>query len=47
MIDDQAVIKMTSNSVNYLRVKHIDVAYHYVRDKVKEEALKLKYTFIN
>ena len=38
---------MTSNSVNHSRIKHIDVAYHYVRDKVKEGTLKLKYIFIN
>ena len=47
MIDNQTVIKMISNFINYSRVKHINVAYHYVRDKVKEEAVKLNYIFIN
>ena len=34
---------MAENSVNHPRVKHIDVVYHYVRNKVAEELMKLMY----
>ena len=34
---------MASNPVNHPRAKHIDVAYHYVRNKVEERAIKLEY----
>ncbi len=34
---------MTENSVNHPRAKHIDVAYHYVRNKVADEIMKLMY----
>ena len=30
---------MASNSMNHLRAKHIDIAYHYVRHKVVEEGV--------
>ncbi len=34
---------MAENSVNHPRVKHIDVAYHYVRNKVADELMELVY----
>ncbi len=34
---------MGSNPVNHPRAKHIDTSYHYVRNKVEEEAIRLKY----
>ena len=43
LADNQAAIKMTSNPVNHPRFKHIDVAYHLVRDKVEEGAIKFEY----
>ena len=39
LADNQAAIKMASNSVNHPRAKHIDIAYHYVRHKVAEEGV--------
>ena len=38
---------MISNSINHSRVKHIDIAYHYVRSKVIEEKIiEIGYIFI-
>ena len=34
---------MGSNPVNHPRAKHIDTSYHYVRNKVEEGAIRLKY----
>ncbi len=47
LADNQATIKMGSNLVNHLRVKHIDTSYHYVRNKVEEGAIRLKYILID
>ena len=38
---------MTSNSINHSRVKYIDVIYYFVRNKVKERIVKLKYILID
>ena len=34
---------MADNPVNHPRAKHIDVAYHYVRNKVADELMELVY----
>jgi len=47
LADNQAAIKMGSNLVNHSRAKHIDTSYHYVRNKVEEGAIRLKYIFID
>ncbi len=47
LADNQAAIKMGSNLVNHLRAKHIDTSYHYVRNKVEEGAIRLKYILID
>lgn len=38
---------MTSKPFNHPRVKRIDVVYHYVRNKVEDEAVKLIYILID
>ena len=38
---------MTSNFINYFRIKHIDVTYYFVKNKVKERTVKLKYILID
>jgi len=43
LADNQTAIKMGSNPVNHSRAKHIDTSYHYVRNKVEEGAIRLKY----
>ncbi len=47
LADNQAAIKMSSNPVNHSRAKHIDTSYHYVRNKVEEGAIRLKYILID
>ncbi len=47
LADNQATIKMNSNLVNYFRAKHIDTSYHYIRNKVEEKAIRLKYILID
>ncbi len=47
LADNQAAIKMGSNLVNHPRAKHIDTSYHYVRNKVEEGAIRLKYILID
>ncbi len=37
---------MTENSINHSRVKHIDVIYHYVKNKIADELIKLMYISI-
>ena len=38
-VDNQAAIKMVMNSINHPRTKHIDSAYHVVREIVVETGL--------
>ncbi len=47
LADNQATIKMSSNLVNHFRAKHIDTSYHYIRNKIEERAIRLKYILIN
>ena len=37
---------MIKNSINYFRVKHIDVIYYYVKNKIADELMKLRYISI-
>jgi hypothetical protein len=43
LCDNQSCIKMTENPVFHDRSKHIEICYHYIRDKVQRGALKLQY----
>ena len=47
LADNQATIKMSSNLVNHSQAKHNDTSYHYVRNKVEERAIRLKYILID
>ena len=40
--DNQSCIKMCKNSVMQKRTKHIDVKYHFVRERVEDETIKLQ-----
>ena len=39
--DNQSCIKMCKSPVMQKRTKHIDVKYHFVRDREEDEALEL------
>jgi len=41
--DNQSCIKLTENPVFHDRSKHIDLKYHYIRDMVQRNVIKLKY----
>ena len=42
-IDNQAAQAMATNPVNHERTKHIDIAYHFVREVVQAGMVKLFY----
>ncbi len=41
--DNQRAIKLTNNPVFQRRIKHIAVKYHYIRDLIDQEQIKLEY----
>jgi hypothetical protein len=41
--DNQGCIKLSKNSVMKERTKHIDIAYHFVREMVKDKVIELEY----
>ena len=43
LCDNQSYIKLTENLVFPNRSKHIDLKYHYIRDMVQRNVIKLKY----
>jgi hypothetical protein len=44
LIDNQSAIKLATNPVYHKRSKHIDIKYHWIREKVAiKDLVKLKY----
>ena len=43
-MDNQAAIKIAENAESNHRSKHIDIRYHFIREKVKENKVKLIFT---
>ena len=41
--DNQGAIKLASNPVFHKRTKHIDVRYHFIREKVEQGVVKFIY----
>uniref|UniRef100_A0AAV1VGB9 Uncharacterized protein n=1 Tax=Peronospora matthiolae TaxID=2874970 RepID=A0AAV1VGB9_9STRA len=41
--DNQDCIALAKNPVYHTRTKHIDIKYHFLRDKVKEGVIELEY----
>lgn len=41
-VDNQSAIKLANNPVNHKRSKHIDVKYHFIREKLNDGILKLE-----
>jgi hypothetical protein len=39
LIDDKSVIDLVHNSVRHQRSKHIDIIYHWLRDKIADGQL--------
>ncbi|KAH9150574.1 hypothetical protein LEN26_004051 [Aphanomyces euteiches] len=42
-VNNQPAMATASNPVNHSRTKHIDVRYHFVRERIQLEELKLEY----
>jgi hypothetical protein len=43
MEDNQACIAMSNNPITHKRMKHIDVRFHFVREKVESKEVELVY----
>ena len=41
--DNQSCIKMCENPVMHKRTKHIDVKYHFIRERVEDATIELQY----
>lgn len=41
--DNQSVIKLVFNNGNNKRLKHLDIRYHFIIDKIKEKCMSLQY----
>jgi hypothetical protein len=45
--NNQSCIKLSENPVFHDRSKHIEIKYHFIRDKVQRGAVKLQYICID
>jgi hypothetical protein len=43
LIDNQSAITITKNPAHHKHTKHIKVCYHFLKKKVEEKEIKLKY----
>jgi hypothetical protein len=41
--DKQSCVKLTENPVFHVRLKHIEMRYHYIRDMIQRKVLSLQY----
>ena len=41
--NNQTIIKLTYNLINYVRIKHISVKYHYVKKLIEQKIIKINY----
>lgn len=41
--DKQAAIAISRNSQSHTKMKHIDICYHYVREKAQDETIDIQY----
>jgi hypothetical protein len=41
--DNQSCIKLSENPVFHDRSKHIEIIYHFIRDRIQKGAVKLQY----
>ncbi|CAF2066949.1 unnamed protein product [Rotaria magnacalcarata] len=45
--DNQSTIAIANNTINHQRTKHIDVQFHFIRDKIKSNEIAVKHTSTN
>ena len=41
--DNQGAIDLTTNSKNHARTKHIDIKYHFIKEKVRDNEINVKF----
>lgn len=41
--DNQSAIKLANNPQSISRTRHIDIKYHFIREKVNEGSIKIEY----
>ena len=46
-IDNQNVKALVENSIHHNRTKHVDIVYHYIREKINEKRIQLEYISID
>jgi hypothetical protein len=47
LCDNQRCIKLSENTIFHDRSKHIEIKYHFIRDKVQKGVVKLQYVSTN
>lgn len=42
-VDNKSAIELAKNPINHERSKHIDIRFHFIREKVKEGSVELEH----
>ena len=45
--NNQNVIVFAKNAQFHIRIKHINIAHHFIREKVNNNIVNIQYVFIN
>ena len=45
-VDNQNVVKLANNFLNHARTKHISIQFHYVRELMKNDYVRITYVNI-
>ena len=45
--DNQGAIALAKNAQFHAHIKHIDIAHHFVREKVNDDTVNVQYVFTN
>jgi len=43
--DNQKTFTISRNSINYQRIKHIDLRYHFIRHALEKKQIQIEYVF--
>ena len=46
-IDNQSAKTLIENSIHHDRIKHVDIVYHYIKNEIKFERIRLEYIITN
>ena len=45
-VDNKSVIALVENSMHHDKTKHIEIRYHFIKEKIIEELIKFIFVFI-